>query len=600
MSRPRRRSLIAAVATAGALAAPAVAQAATYSVAAGGGSCGGDDRSCGSLADGASAANPGDVFEVAPGQYASATFTDGGVTIVGSTAPPGVVVNGTLTFSGASGGVSNLQKLVVSRSTGVDPAVSVSGPSGLRVSDALLASANGNGMEIVAGTANEIVRSTVLTGGAEASAVRVFSGNDSSASKALLLESSIVSGGAAGVGVFTGEGGPTSSAGDVTLRARHLTAAGSTNAFVLDASEASPLVGGPVGNIAATAADSILLNGVVTRNYSGTAVVAPPNSATFTPTRTIVSGDPNALFVNPAGRNFRLKAGSPAIDKGGLTEGESATDVEGEPRVVGSASDQGADEFVNRAPTASIAASAASVRAGRGVTFSAAGSRDPEGAIASYVWRFGDGETATTAAPQVDHVYRNEGTVGATVVAVDVLGLASAPSAPATITVTDGTPPLISVDRPRRNQTVRIITRRTRTVTRAGTRRRVTTTRRNRIRFRGRALDRSGVRNVSIALRQVSRLPRKRTTRRRTSTAGASQVRNCRWLDPRRGIVSRSCSRPVQIAVRLDSKAGTWSYAVPSRRRLAAGTYRVSVAGTDNAGVFGNAFTPAAVTFKLR
>jgi hypothetical protein len=192
--------------------------------------------------------------------------------------------------------------------------------------------------------------------------------------------------------------------------------------------------------------------------------------------------------------------------------------------------------------------------------------------------------------------------VAASVVVVDALGLPSAPSAPVGITVTDGAAPFVSVDSPRRNQTLRLTRKTTRTVTRDGKRRRVTTTRRNRIRFAGKALDKSGMRSVTIALRQVSRLPRRRTTTtpRRTTRAKSSQTRTCRWLDPRRGIRTRSCSRPIQITARLNAAAGTWTYTVPSRRRLAAGTYRISVAGVDNAGVFGNSFSPASVTFKLR
>ncbi len=58
-----------------------------------------------------------------------------------------------------------------------------------------------------------------------------------------------------------------------------------------------------------------------------------------------VSGDPG--FVDAAGGNYRLAAGSPLIDAGdpaGLQAGESSTDLDGNPRIVGAAHDVGAYE----------------------------------------------------------------------------------------------------------------------------------------------------------------------------------------------------------------------------------------------------------------
>jgi len=59
-----------------------------------------------------------------------------------------------------------------------------------------------------------------------------------------------------------------------------------------------------------------------------------------------VSGGPG--FVDPSGGNYRLAAGSPLIDAGdpaGLAAGESSTDLDGNPRIVGAAHDVGAYEF---------------------------------------------------------------------------------------------------------------------------------------------------------------------------------------------------------------------------------------------------------------
>jgi len=87
--------------------APAAASAATYTVAAGAGPCGGADSGCATIAAAAGAAGAGDAVQIAPGTYTeNATFGAGGVTVTGSTDAPGVVVGGTLTFSGGGGRAS--------------------------------------------------------------------------------------------------------------------------------------------------------------------------------------------------------------------------------------------------------------------------------------------------------------------------------------------------------------------------------------------------------------------------------------------------------------------------------------------------------------
>jgi hypothetical protein len=67
-----------------------------------------------------------------------------------------------------------------------------------------------------------------------------------------------------------------------------------------------------------------------------------------------VSGDP--AFVDPSSGNYRLAAGSPLIDAGdpaGLAAGESSTDLDGNPRIVGAAHDVGAYEVQPPAPSPS-------------------------------------------------------------------------------------------------------------------------------------------------------------------------------------------------------------------------------------------------------
>jgi hypothetical protein len=480
----RRRSLTLAAAVIAVLAAPAAAQAATYTVAPGGGPCGAPDLACGSLTDAASAAAPGDVFNVTPmttpgATYGSAHFTVGGLTITGSPTP--FAVDGTLTFSGASGGVSKLQKVGISENNGAGPGIIVDGASGLELSDAAVLSVAGDAIQFHAGTANKIVRSTIGTGGSQTAAVRVLSGDTSTAPKALTMESTLLIGGLAGLSVNTGNGnGLISSPGDVTVNLRHVTAGGSTHGLVFDASMANPLIGGPFGSIVADVRDSIIMNGTVKTVYPGVlgtlTITAPPNTVTDTYTRTLQGAfDAGAVFVDPARRNFRLKAGSPAIDVGGFTPGESATDIDGQPRP-GPTTDLGADEFAKV------------------------------------------------------HLYKT--------------------------------------------------TTKTTTVTKNGKKvKKKTTTRKPlKVVFKGTATDKSGIKGVVLTVQKLNA----------DGTSPAATAK-CKWLNGVKGIVSKSCVKPILLLAKLGT--GTWTYTV--KPRLGVGKYRIIVVGADNAGSFGNSATAA-------
>ena len=247
--------------------------------------------------------------------------------------------------------------------TGSGPAVSVTGAAGLEVSDAIIFGTAGDGIQFHEGTANKVVRSIILTGGQATAAVRVLSADLSTTAKALTMESTLVTGGAAGLSVNTGTGGPATQAGGVTVTLRHVTAAGSTNGLVLDASKAIALLGGPFGNISATVVDSIIQNGTAKTSYPGVVLLAPPNTITDTYATSLTGAfDSAAVFEDPARRRYKLKAGSPAINAGGFTAGESHDRLRG-PRPLGRPDGPGLRR-VRRAAAAGRAAAAAGPRSG--------------------------------------------------------------------------------------------------------------------------------------------------------------------------------------------------------------------------------------------
>ena len=118
--------------------------------------------------------------------------------MTGSSEGAGVIVNGTLTFSAGGAAPSVLQKLIVATPAGAGPAVVASGGAGTVVRDAVLLSADGPGMSITDGSLNKLTRSSVLVAGANATAVSLALGAESATLK---IDSSVISGGAAGIGL---------------------------------------------------------------------------------------------------------------------------------------------------------------------------------------------------------------------------------------------------------------------------------------------------------------------------------------------------------------------------------------------------------------
>jgi hypothetical protein len=586
MSRLSRRSSILVATAVAALAVPAAANAATYTVKAGDGPCGGADLACGGLVEAAAApAASGDVFNVAAGTYPSAKFTTD-VTIAGDL---GFVVDGTLEFAG--GGVSKLSKVAVATGAGNAPAIYVSGGGGLELSDSVAVSRDGFGIFITSGLGNKIVRSAVVTGGQATGAIQVQTGPGDS-DVAVTVESSILSGGGAGIRAFTSnnefEALGTRPAGDIDLTLRHITAAGSTNGIDVDSSNSRtlPLLG-PSGDIVATVSDSIALTNRVV-NFPGTLGLTP-NTATLTSTRTLESADPATLFVNPAGGNYRLRPdATQAIGQGSVTPGESATDIDGEDRAT-APTDLGADEFNNAAPTAVIKLATATPRSSQPVTFDGRGSSDREGTpIAQYRWRFSDGKTENTTQPFVQHTFADEGDAAAGLVVVDSTGVAS-PEVAVSFKLVNGTPPGVAIVKPKSKQTFRTFTTKTKTVTKNGRKVKTKVRARTKIQFAG------------LSKAKVGNMQRVLLTLQKTGSTGSKT--KCRYYDARKGLLLVSCSRPKLITARLvrNSASGAWSYTVPTKRRLSTGSWKLSAYGVDTTGAFGNSATKGGVlTFTVK
>jgi hypothetical protein len=577
---------IAAAAAIALLAAPAAAQAATYTVAAGNGGCGGADTTCESLVAAAGAVAAGDTVTVSPGTYAeSPTFAVSNVTITGSVDPP-ALVTGSITFSGNGANPSVLEKVVVSPSEAASTAVGVTGSAGVAVRDSLLVSSGGIGMTIANGAGNSITRSSIVSGAGAAVLVQ-----PGTAPASLTLDSSILSGGPSGSGLTVRTGIDVAIPGtsaDATITARHITVAGSANGIVLDSSAAEGVLTG-VGNIAATVSDSLVLGASPTKNFGGLLLI-PKNNATLTFTRTDQATAAEALFADPAKRNFRLRADSPALDKAQTTPGDSPTDIDGQPRTNGAASDQGADEFVNTPPKAVLAVKTPAPRSRQPVLFDASGSTDREsgigGEIVKYRWSFGDGQSAETTTPQTNHTYNGEGSVVATLSVVDKQGAASE-AASATLKVVDGSGPAVTITKPFNKQKLKRLRTTTKTVTRAGRKTRVRRIGLTPIAIAGTATGKSGVKGVLITVEKLG-------------NAKPTAKSKCTWLDPRKGLIKRACVKPVLIKPAL--RRGKWRYnpLKKLKKGLRAGTYRVRAYGTDSAGTFGNsAPRNKVITFKL-
>lgn len=544
MTSTTRLFLAAALA---ALTVPATAAATTYTVNPG--------EKIQAAVDKAAA---GDTIQIKAGTYAeSVTVPTAGLTIAGeagvNVVNPSSATGSTPTFSftATSGEPDVLTGLTVANAQTTGPAVKA--PTvGLVVRDSVLIGSKGDALDF-GGSAKDLVQRTYAISLVGAG-VGVSTGTGGGAETLTIDSSALVGKQSLSAAYATPT---TAGAAGMTIAARHVTAVGDV---VADASAATlPLGANP---IAVTFADSIV-RGKRTATASSGGVGATITADTARNSVADTASDAASLFVNAGRFNFHLRADAPVIGKGGLTTGESDTDIDGQPRAVNGVSDLGADQFVDRAPKAAIAASVTTPRQNQAVTLDASQSADPDAgdAIVSYQWDFGDGQQATTTTPTTTHAYAARGPFTAKVTVVDRQGTASDP-ATVGITVTDGVPPTIRISSPFNHETIRAYKGR----------------RRLAVQFFGSAADDVAMGRVLLALRPV------------TKRAG-----QCRWFDGKSKLKTGACTAPTLFAAAF---SGTqWRYRLPVKARLPKGLYFLYAAPVDASGLPG---TTKSVKFRIR
>ena len=227
-----------------------------------------------------------------------------------------------------------------------------------------------------------------------------------------MADSSILVGGAKAAGVLVQSTGDD--AGASTLDLRHVTVAGAAKGLELDAprrrARRRSRPGAPAGNITARALSSIVHPGSTATAYEspdgGLLTASNDVSLTFSDSDAPegTAGGGAAVTMGNAPRRLTRSSSARATRCARTRRRRSTraarsrpasptTDVNGDPRPSGAATDKGADEFVNQAPTAAIEVATTTVKQDQPLAFTATAT-DPEGrrrASRATSWDFGDG-----------------------------------------------------------------------------------------------------------------------------------------------------------------------------------------------------------------
>ncbi|MEJ7893667.1 MAG: PKD domain-containing protein [Solirubrobacteraceae bacterium] len=450
--------------------------------------------------------------------------------------------------------------LAVVKTAGTEVALSATG-GGLELTDATVASFSGPAMTVTAGSDNLIQRSTLFSVG-DALHLNVGGAGE----RRVTVDSSVVaSTSAKAVRVTT-----AANSGDAFLTLNHVTS--STGGITLDGVDGvlTP------GDITAVINSSIIHGTSTADAFAGMPPLPVPAPNTVTATydksdataMTVTGGATTAGsgMVTPDAELFaenqRLKSTAPVIDKGGaLATGESTTDIDGDQRIIGSASDIGADEYVNHAPTLTSELSATNVKTGETVTATGkATDADGKSDIAAYGVDWGDGTKDSSSSAQIAHAYAKPGTYEVTMAVADKQGaITAAPKQ--TVTVTDGTPPQVQITSPKDKARVKLSGRQAKALA-----------------VKGVASDNVALNGVEVAL-----------TRR---TGG------CAHYDGKT-FVKGACKKPTFVPATL---TGFRFRLDTARLKFKRGAYEIRVRATDSAGNVSAAAAKAAkslVAFKV-
>jgi PKD repeat protein len=529
-----------------------------------------------------------------------------------------------------------MQLVVAERAGGTEPVIDVtSGPATLDTSYVVQGSATGTaairssaaaGLELLGtvalatrgpavvisgGTANLIARSTLATIEENASGVEVTSANGSTARKKLTVDSSVILGGPGNAAVYghslpgsVGGAPAPSTAGGIDVLVRHSTLLGGkgviahaeANHSALDAEHGdvifdvhSSIVHGESRTVNSAPVPLVFAGNVAEVKFTNSD--APP-----APDFPAVTRD-GATGFTPAGQIFRAgsfsqRADSPLIDKGGAVDpAESQKDVEGDARSVDgnndgiAASDIGADEFVNKAPTASFAATNPNPKQGELIGFISV-STDPEenagGGLTEFRWDFGDGTKETTTVPAVAHTYANRGPYTVTLTTVDRQG--STASESIVVTVRDGIAPKAAIALPESGRTYRLNPKK-----RKNAKRRPAGLPLGAI---GSAIDESGIAKAEVALTLTKRDPvkkKRKSSKRRKKRTSKSQSTCEQFMGTR--FSKAGCAKLEWIEVSVIGNG--WTFATPRGLRIPAGRYQMRLRAIDGAG---NASAPPKVS----
>jgi glucose/arabinose dehydrogenase/PKD repeat protein len=231
-------------------------------------------------------------------------------------------------------------------------------------------------------------------------------------------------------------------------------------------------IAGGANTVTATFANALSGWGVVyVHEYSGTDRTDPLDVQTAATGTSAAMNSGNVTTTRANDLLFSGNASSSTVTAGGTgyttrstTFGNRTQDrIAGAPGTYNATASQNSNSWVsqlvafkaanaappNQPPVASAAATPRSGSAPLDVSFSSAGSSDPEGQALSYSWTFGDGQTSTQANPT--HTYQQQGSYSARLAVSD--GTNTTLSAPITITV--GSPPTGSILTPSDGATFR-------------------------------------------------------------------------------------------------------------------------------------------------